>query len=108
MARVDAPTSEAGWGCVHSLAFQRRHQCQDTDYRFKISWAVPSYQLDWMILSYSMGSHWGLLGQLLVVASGAPFIPACRLVPHSHIRANHRHFTTFGLWSRVERQLLAR
>src|SRR5262249_17245431 len=45
------------------------------------------------------GSHWGLLGQLLVVASGAPFIPPCRLVPHSLTQRLATGTRTCCLWS---------
>src|SRR6516164_8793039 len=98
MARVDAPTSEAGWGCVHSLAFQRRHQCQDTDYRFKISWAVPSYQLDWMML-VATGAFWDSCWWLRVERHS--FLPAdwCLTRTYALTTGTSRHSACGREWS---------
>jgi len=47
---------------------------------------VPSYRLDWTAVGYSMVATGAFWDSLLVVASAAPIIPACRLVPHSLIQ----------------------
>ena len=69
-------------------------------YRFEISWSVPTYRLDWIVLGYSgvaTGAFWDSCWWLRVGT-----VHACPLVPHSlSYSASHRHFTTFGLWSRV-------
>ena len=54
--------------CVHSLATQHRNQCEDTASRFIE--AVPSYQLDWTAVGYSMVATGAFWDSLLVVASG--------------------------------------
>src|SRR6516165_1974875 len=42
--------SMTGCRCSHSLTSKCRDKCQDTVPRFV--WAVPSYQLDWVVLGY--------------------------------------------------------
>ena len=39
--------------------------------------------MDWIVLSYSRAANWHCRDTVPVAASGAPFIPPCRLVPHS-------------------------
>ena len=64
------------------LATRCRDQCQDTT-----CWGAPRYRLDWIVVSYSTVATGAFWDSLLVVASGVPFIPACRLVlPHSLIQ----------------------
>ena len=84
--------------CVHALATQRRDKCQDTGSRFV--GAVPTYRPDWIVQGYAgiaTGAFWDSCWWLRVGT-----VHACPLVPHSlSYSASHRHFTTFGLWSRV-------
>jgi len=84
--------------CVHALATQRRDKCQDTGSRFV--GAVPTYRPDWIVQGYAgiaTGAFWDSCWWLRVGT-----VHPCPLVPHSlSYSASHRHFTTFGLWSRV-------
>ena len=61
-------TSSGKDRCVHSLASQFRNQCHGTASRFV--GAVPSYQLDWIVVSYSSVATGAFWDTLLVVASG--------------------------------------
>src|SRR5215831_16525482 len=81
-----------------SLTSQCRDKCQNTVSRFL--GAVPRYPLNWIVLRYSMVATGGLLGQLLVVASGGhhPILAAPPLAPCIDQNSHRHSVPTICLW----------
>jgi hypothetical protein len=63
-------------------------------YRPEISWSVPTYQLDWVVVGYAVAARWHLWGYVQWAASGGHH-PSCQ-------SASTRSFHTelWVLWNR--------